>query len=582
MMRLLLVTAFLTLSGSVRTLSALQAPCALWKADGSTAAGDRFFGNSVARAGDVNGDGYDDVIVGAHRSNGDLFAEGRAYVFHGSVTGLGATPAWVVEGDQEGAWFGHSAAGAGDVNGDGFDDVIVGARNYGNGQAAEGRAFVFLGSAAGLSTTAAWWAESDQPDAHFGSAVSSAGDVNGDGYDDVVVGAPDHDNVWQGDGRAYVYLGSATGLGLTSTWSVTSGRANALYGHSVACAGDVNGDGYDDVAVGAPDLTNDQTREGRVYVYPGSASGLSTTPISGSEGNQGSARFGVSVASAGDVDGDGFADLVVGAESWGFANEGRAFLFRGTPAGLTGQAWSVSPGDGSGHSVAGAGDVNGDGFDEVIVGATRHIGGDPDEGAAFLYHGSPAGPGTTVRWAVEGDWHDVELGESVACAGDVNGDGFQDVVLGVPRFDAVSGLDGRVYVYLGSAAGLSALHVGDGVDRDTIAYVDVEPGSPWSAPLRLGHYHDSGPLSLAVRTTTVTGPVFASPVGGRPTQFLIAGPLLGTIAGSHGFTSGDIPPQPIPAQPSLLGAHWAAQYTVIGGGFADLSRAVFGVIADCP
>ena len=123
----------------------------------------------MATAGDVNGDGFSDVIVGALLYDNGETDEGRAYVYHGSAAGLATTAAWTAESNQDDAHFGYSVATAGDVNGDGFSDVIVGAYVYDNGETNEGRAFVYHGSAAGLSPTAAWTAESNQAGAHSAS-----------------------------------------------------------------------------------------------------------------------------------------------------------------------------------------------------------------------------------------------------------------------------------------------------------------------------------------------------------------------------------------------------------------------------
>ena len=124
---------------------------------------------------------------------------------------------------------------------------------------------------------------------------------------------------------------------------------------------------------------------------------------------------------------------------------------------------------------------------------------------------------------------------------------------------------------------------GDGINADTIAPMDAVIGSSWSAPLTIGHPHGTGgPLSLTVRSTTRNGSNFPSPIGGRLTEILVAGPFLARIAGSHDSLTGDIPPQSIPNQVSLLGVPWAAQYTVVGGSFADLSQAVYGIVHSCP
>jgi hypothetical protein len=341
--------------------------------------------------------------------NGEAF-EGAAFVYHGSASGLSTTPNWTAESNQAGAEFGVSVASAGDVNGDGFSDVIVGAYQFDNGETDEGRAFVYHGSASGLSTTPNWTAESDQAFAQFGNSVASAGDVNGDGFSDVIVGAPLFDNGETDEGRAFVYHGSASGLSTTPNWTAESNQAGARFGVSVASAGDVNGDGYSDVIVGAWEFDNGQTDEGAAFVYHGSASGLSTTPNWTAESNQAGARFGVSVASAGDVNGDGYSDVIVGA--WEFDNgetdEGRAFVYHGSASGLsTTPNWTAESNQENayfGISVASAGDVNGDGFSDVIVGAYFFDNGETNEGAGVCV--SRVG-----EWGEQrGAWHACKCG----------------------------------------------------------------------------------------------------------------------------------------------------------------------------
>ncbi len=249
-----------------------------------------------------------------------------------TIDPLSTVPNWTAESNQVNAQFGFSVASAGDVNGDGFSDVIVGAYLFDNGETDEGRAYVYHGSASGLSTTPNWTAESNQANAVFGWSVASAGDVNGDGFSDVIVGARLFDNGETDEGRAFVYHGSAAGLGTTPNWTAESNQVNAQFGVSVASAGDVNGDGFSDVIVGAPLFDNPQTNEGRAFVYHGSASGLSTTPNWTAESNQVGAQFGRSVASAGDVNGDGFSDVIVGAHFFenGESGEGLAFVYHGS------------------------------------------------------------------------------------------------------------------------------------------------------------------------------------------------------------------------------------------------------------
>ena len=147
--------------------------------------------------------------------------------------------------------------------------------------------------------------------------------------------------------------------------------------------------------------------------------------------------------------------------------------------------------------------------------------------------------------------------------------------------------EGRACAYLGSSRGLSVSfadsYSGDGINADTIAPQNAALGSTWSAPLTIGHAHGaSGPLSLKIRSSTVNGPNFPSPVGGRLTEVLIGGALLASFTGTHNGVSGDVPLQSVPNQVSLVGLSWAAQYTVAGGGFVDLSQAVEGVVYSCP
>jgi len=185
-------------------------------------------------------------------------------VFLGSSSGVAsgspATAAATLQSNQVGAQLGGSVAGAGDVNGDGYADVIVGAPNYDSGEVDEGAAFVFLGSSSGVASgspaTAAATLQSNQVGAQLGGSVAGAGDVNGDGYADVIVGASGYDAGETDEGVAFVFLGSASGIASGSPAAagvaLQSNQVNARLGHSVAGAGDGNGDGYADVIVGAP------------------------------------------------------------------------------------------------------------------------------------------------------------------------------------------------------------------------------------------------------------------------------------------------------------------------------------------
>jgi hypothetical protein len=425
-----------------------------------------YFGHAVSAAGDVNGDGYSDVIVGADGYGNGQTLEGVVFVYYGSESGLNPSFGWMAESNQAGARFGRAVGMAGDVNGDGYADVIIGAPLYVNGQAEEGQAFVYHGSPDGLNTTAGWMDEGDREAAQYGHSVSTAGDVNGDGYSDVIVGAPDYDNGHNSEGAAFVYHGSASGLSAAPNWIVESDQDYAHLGHSVSVAGDVNGDGYSDVIVGAPNYDNGQSGEGGAFVYHGSVSGLSATPNWIAESDQLYAEFGCAVSTAGDVNGDGYGDVIVGAHLYsnGHAYEGGVFVYHGSVSGLSATPnWTAESDQGYaefGYAVSTAGDVNGDGFSDVIVGAPDYDDGQEDEGGAFVYLGSPVGLATgPAGWVTDGDQAGARYGQSVGTAGDVNGDGYADVVVGAPSFNGYYGIDaGQAYVYRGSETGLSTAH----------------------------------------------------------------------------------------------------------------------------
>jgi hypothetical protein len=409
--------------------SGLSAPQLLDGPDGANAG----FGVWVASAGDINGDGYADVIVGAvtaTNTKGESRA-GRAHLYFGGPSGLSASSQVLDGPDGVDALFGVSVASAGDVNGDGYADVIVGAYNATNtkGEQAAGRAHLYLGGPSGLSTSPQLLDGPDGASAYFGQALASAGDVNGDGYADVVVGAYYATNTKseQAAGRAHLYLGGPSGLSTSPQLLDGPDGANAWFGFS-ASAGDINGDGYADVIIGAVTATNTagQSQAGRAHLYLGGPSGLSTSPqlLDGPDGAN--ARFG-SVASAGDIDGDGYADVVVGADratnTAGQSQAGRAHVYLGGPSGLSASPVLLDgPDDANalfGFSVASAGDINGDGYADVIIGAAYAT---SQAGRAHLYLGGSSGLSTSPQLLDDPDGADALFGESVASAGDVNRD----------------------------------------------------------------------------------------------------------------------------------------------------------------
>jgi hypothetical protein len=381
----------------------------------------------------------------------------------GPVGSVSLLPKWRAYGGQASAALGTSVASAGDVNGDGYSDVIIGAPGNDNGQADEGGAFVWLGSTTGLSgdtgTTAHanWSAESDQAESGFGGSVASAGDVNGDGYADVAVGAKDFDFPEEDEGAVFVWHGSASGLGDSGTpansdWREDGDTDNASLGNSVASAGDVNRDGFSDLIAGGAYLA---------AVWHGSSSGLSSLGVDWVQaGSQPTALFGYSVSTAGDVNGDGYSDVVIGAplQTGTQSNEGGAWAYCGGASGLESTAcWADlggSPLSFFGWSVSSAGDLNGDGYSDIAVGAPSWTDGETAEGQVRVYYGSAWGPVSYNGgdWAYESDVAYANVGFSVAAAGDVTGDGFGDLIVGAPHHTWSQDYEGRMLVFYGTGS----------------------------------------------------------------------------------------------------------------------------------
>ncbi len=342
--------------------------------------GSGFFGDEVSSVGDVNGDGCSDAVIGVSRQDLTVSNQGEVYLFLGSPSGLPDDASLNIQNplEQSGA-FGHAITSVGDLNGDGYGDFAVGANKQSNGADSEGAVYVFYGSEEGPANTPSVSLDSpgNLEEAEFGTSISTIGDINGDGYSDVVVGARGQNKEVEQAGAAFVYLGNAEGIGGTPAFELeTDIQESAFFGDSATGGGDMNADGYADYAVGAFGYPVDgQVQAGAVEVYFGAADPTQPTRITLTLPNPTSIeRFGQSISARGDLNGDGIFDLVASAPRRGIKADltGEVYVFLGQKGEFpTTPNFTYPPSDDTdfsrGRSVSNAGDVNGDGYSDLVL-----------------------------------------------------------------------------------------------------------------------------------------------------------------------------------------------------------------------
>ncbi|MCD4657344.1 MAG: choice-of-anchor D domain-containing protein, partial [Planctomycetes bacterium] len=434
---------------------------------------------SIYTNGDVNGDGYPDIIVGAYGDDDGGSASGCAFIFFGRSNWNSSVDASNADvkliGEDIGDYFGRSVSFAGDVNNDGYGDIIVGAYSDDDGGIASGCAFIFFGKQNWNSSIDASNADvkligADIGDS-FGYIVSSAGDVNNDEFDDVIVGAYGDDDGGSGSGCAFIFFGR-------QNWNSSIDASNAnvkligensfdYFATSVSSAGDVNRDGFDDVIVGAYYADNGGNSSGCAYIFFGRQNWNSSIDASNANvkliGEYAGDFLGYSVSGAGDVNNDNFDDVIVSAHAADFGGNyaGCAYIFFGR------QNWNSSidasnanvtligedSNDYFGRSVSTAGDVNNDGFDDLIIGVSYDDDGGINSGCAFIFLGKQ-------NWAsrIDASNADVKLiggdtgdffGYHVSSIQDVNNDGYQDVIVGAPSDDDGGVASGCAFIFFG-------------------------------------------------------------------------------------------------------------------------------------
>lgn len=412
------------------------------------------FGYDTTEAGDVDADGIEDLVIGAWHVDSASSAPdiqiGGVYVYSGATRQL--VHHW--RGSVYKDHFGNSVAGGGDANSDGYGDILVGARMWDAPASpspldASGRAFLYSGRTGQLIH---YWDGLNAKD-NFGQCVRFTGDLDADGFDEMLVSADGYDAGGSASGRVYVFSGRTRQVLRTHDGEAAGDR----FGFALDGLPDVDMDGVKDYVVGAPLNHLGAPFGGRVYVYSG-ATGNVISQLQGASGD----LMGWTVARAGDFDGDQAQDIVVGGIYGGGYLSGTAVCCDAR-SGLVHHTWIGENGnDRFGFQVAGGRDFNGDGLDDIVVGDAFTNGAAQMGGTAFVYAGGSGRLLARIRHEEDDAW----TGHSVAMIADTNGDGFDEVLAGAPGGDYVD--DGSVILAYGDDVILDAspraLRVGDRVE----------------------------------------------------------------------------------------------------------------------
>lgn len=382
------------------------------------ARGDQF-GWIARRIGDVDADGVNDFVTSAPTHVIDSGPAGRVYVYSGKSGKL----LWTQSGPSGGR-LGIGIEAAGDVNADGIPDVVASAPGA-------GKAYVYSGKDGKVILTLG----AGDPNEAFGRHVSGAGDINGDGYSDVIIGAPGNNTGGRGAGRAYVYSGKDGSVLLT----IDGERAGDAFGSAVAGYKDKR---YAFLIVGAPNAG--PKNNGRVYIYTGLTNKSKFTIEADDTGAQLGAMF---LSVVGDLNGDKVPDIYASD----FSNNakgnstGRIYVVSGADGKRLLTLTGESANDGFGIGPADAGDVNHDGFDDLIVGAWQHSSAASSGGKVYLYSGRDGSLMRAFTCRIPGDTFGFDATE----IGDVDGDGVIDFLL-TSAWSGVNGFQsGRVFIISG-------------------------------------------------------------------------------------------------------------------------------------